>query len=239
MASKGIHMSKRSAIDNGSAGSSKKCFHCGLRNFALATRCVRCRYDVWEPLPGSEKKQRRAANPRRVGPLRAGVLISTAALLLGFAFLYIRQDATPAPEAVSQVVAEQPVSHDTEETSQVASQEDRQSPEAAKHVLGEMERFQLASESSMSYDQYDRSLTKLKADLNNTLPSFVEHGPGDETFRQEVDAAVREYTAAGKWWKTVEMNSSVLTDADRTERLIANWTSAKTHLDNAEQVLPR
>ncbi len=82
-------------------------------------------------------------------------------------------------------------------------------------------------------------LALLKADLDNTLPSFVDHEPDDESFRVEVHAAIRDYTAAGNWWKTAIRNSSVFTDADRTERLVASWSSARAHIETAEQMLVR
>src|SRR5260370_8412930 len=81
----------------------------------------------------------------------------------------------------------------------------------------------------MSYEEYDDMLTRLKADLNDTLPTFVRHNASDEAFRQEVAAALRDYTAAGSWWKTTIKNSSVLNDADRNERLQADWSSAQPH----------
>jgi len=89
----------------------------------------------------------------------------------------------------------------------------------------------------MSYEEYDEMLNRLRSDLNSKLPSFVDHNPGDETFRKEVEGAIRDYTAAQNWWKTVMRNSSVLSDADRTERIIPSWTSAKAHIENAEQAL--
>jgi hypothetical protein len=55
--------------------------------------------------------------------------------------------------------------------------------------------------------------------LNNTLPEFVGHSAGDESFRQEIDAAVRDYFAARSWWKIMIDNSSVFNEADRNERL--------------------
>ena len=89
----------------------------------------------------------------------------------------------------------------------------------------------------MSYDQYNEMLTNLNAELNNTLPTFVRHDPSDERFRQEVAGAVRDYAAAGNWWKTTIKNSSVLSEADRTARLQVEWGSAQKHLDNAEKLL--
>ncbi len=63
------------------------------------------------------------------------------------------------------------------------------------------------------------------------------HSPSDESFRQEIAGALRDYTAAGNWWKTTIRNSSVLKDADRTARLQVEWASAQMHLDNAQKLL--
>lgn len=233
-------MSQKPAIVNHAAESSKKCFHCGLRNFAGQTRCASCKHDLSLPLTEPENNQQVPDNSGEFGRLKVSVvLIFAAVLLLGLVLLYIRKDSQGTPGAVSEAGVAQPATQQAEQPGQVIAQENPQSREAAKHVLAGLKRFQGATESSMSYQEYDGMLTRLKADLNNTLPSFVDHNPGDETFRREVDAAIRDYTAAGNWWKTTIRNSSVFTDADRTERLIPNWTSAKTHLDNAEQMLVR
>jgi hypothetical protein len=129
----------------------------------------------------------------------------------------------------------------SEQPAQNATVEDAQSEEPAKQVLAGLrhfqEHFQDTPKSSMTYEEYDQMLTHLKADLNDTLPTFVRHSPSDERFRTEVAAALRDYTAAGDWWKTTIRNSKVLNDADRTTRLQAEWGSAQTHLDNAEKLL--
>lgn len=232
-------MYQKLAIAIPAAEQSKKCFHCGLTNLGAKTRCVRCGYDVWTPLTGSKNNQQTSDYPGEFGRLKASVLIVVAVLLLGMAFLYINQDAQATSGALSEAAIAKPEMQQTVVPEQIIAQEDLQSREASKHVLAGLELFQRATEHNMTFEEYDRSLARLKADLNKTLPTFVDHKPEDETFRREVDAAVRDYTAAGSWWKTAERNSAVLTDADRTERLVANWTSAKTHLDKAEQVLAR
>jgi hypothetical protein len=89
------------------------------------------------------------------------------------------------------------------------------------------------------YAEYDEMLTQLKADLNNTLPEFVGHSVGGETFRQEIDAAVRDYAAARSWWRTPIDNSRVFNESDKNERLQVDWTSAKTDLENAAKALDR
>ncbi len=91
----------------------------------------------------------------------------------------------------------------------------------------------------MDFKEYQKNLDSLRSDLNKTLPSFVRHLPSDETFRQEVDSALRDYTAAENWWKTTITNNSVFSEADRKERTQKNFESARTHLENAEKLLGR
>ena len=232
-------MSQKLAIVNHAAESSKKCFHCGLRNYAHQARCTRCKYDVWLPLTEPKNNRHVFDNLRQFGRLKVGALICAAVLVSGLALLYITKDPKGTTGTISQAVVAHPTIPEADQPILVTAQEYPQSQLAAKQVIAGLRKFQGAIESSMSYDDYDETLTQLKADLNKTLPSFVDHKPGDEFFRREVEAAVRDYSAAGSWWKTVELNGGVLTDADRTERLIGNWTSAKTHLDNAEQMLGR
>jgi hypothetical protein len=117
--------------------------------------------------------------------------------------------------------------------------EDEQSEEAATQVLGKIKSFGYSADGSGDYQEYNHRLALLKADLNQTLPNFVRHTPNDDMFRQEVEAAVRDYSAAGSWWKTIISNSSVLPNADKDERLQALWESANTHLKNAEKALGR
>jgi hypothetical protein len=229
---------QKPAIVNDAAESSKKCFHCGLRNYTHQARCTRCRYDVWVPLSEPKNDGHVSENPRKFGRLKVGVLIATV-VLSGLVLLYIREDPKGTPVAIRQTVVRPQATQEEEQPSLVPAPEHPQSELAAKQVLAGLKQFQSATENVMSYDEYDETLTRLKANLNKTLPSFIDHKPGDEFFRREVTAAVRDYTAAGSWWKTVDRNGAVLTDADRMERLIVNWTSAKMHIDNAEQMLGR
>lgn len=191
------------------------------------------------PLVEPEKTTHVSDAPRQFGRLKVAVLIGAAVLISGLAFLYLREDPKRTEGTVSQAVVTPRANPEAEQPVQDTAQEYPQSLLAAKQVLAGLRQFQGATESIKNYDDYDESLTQLKADLNKMLPSFVDHKPGDEFFRREVDAAMRDYTAAGSWWKTVERNGGVLSDADRTERLVASWASAKTHLDNAEQMLGR
>lgn len=170
----------------------------------------------------------------------AGVLAAVAVVLLGLVWFYMRQDPQGTPGVGGEVaVAQTPVTSDAEHSAQNAVEQNAQSEAAATQVLAELKRFQDAAENGTEYDAYDKKLNSLKADLNNTLPSFVRQNPSDEIFRQEVAAALHEYTAAGNWWKTTIANSSVFTEADRNERTQRNWSSARTHLTNAEKALVR
>lgn len=164
--------------------------------------------------------------------LAVAVAISLALLLF-----YFRQAPQVTQAAPNDTGVAQPAAPQSEAPVQDLAQTNRQSEEAAKRVLEGLKRFQGATESSMSYDEYDEMLTRLKTDLNDALPTFVRHSPSDEAFRQEVAAALRDYTAAQNWWKTCVRNSSVLSDADRTARLQVEWGSAQTHLDNARKLL--
>ena len=209
-------------------------------NFADKTRCARCNDDLVLPLGEPETIQHLSESSDDFGRLKGGVIvIFVAVLLVGLIWLYVRKDSAATPELISETTVVQPTTQQAEQLGQVTTPAEPQSREAAKHVLAGLSRFQAATHPNMSYEEYDEMLSKLKADLNSTLPSFVDHKPEDETFRREVEAAIRDYTAARNWWKTTITNSSVLTDADRTERIIPNWTSAKGHLETAEQVLGR
>jgi len=169
-------------------------------------------------------------------------LAVAVAILLVLLLFYFRQNPQTTQAATQAApnetgVAQPPPPPQSEAPVQDLAQTNRQSEEAAKRVLAGIKRFQGATESSMSYEEYDDMLTRLKADLHDTLPTFVRHNPSDEAFRQEVAAALRDYTAAGDWWKTTIRNSSVLNDADRDERVQPSWRSAQTHLDNAQKLL--
>jgi hypothetical protein len=152
---------------------------------------------------------------------------------------YMRQGPQPAPEALNQSVVTQPAILQPQAEAKESLQQNQQSTEAASKVLANLKHFQEATENDLSYDEYEQMLNQLNSDLNNTLPAFVGFSPGDETFRQEAAAAVREYVAARNWWKTTIKFSSVLTDAERDEDLKAYWARAKTHLENAEKAMVR
>jgi hypothetical protein len=232
-------MSQKSAIVKQAAESSKKCFHCGLMNFARQARCARCRYDVWVELDEPKKARHLSDYYPALSRSKVGAMICATVLLSGLGLLYLKQDAQGTPVTVSEARVAHSPTQPAEQPGPVIAPENPQSKEAARHVLAGLKHFHGEKESSRSYEEYDEMLTRLKVDLNNTLPSFVDQNTAAQSFRLDVAAAIQDYTAAGNWWKTTIRNSSVFTDADRTERVVANWTSAKTHLDNAEQMLVR
>ncbi len=163
-------------------------------------------------------------------------MVFVAVLLGGLFWLYILKDQQATPEPVAETAVVQPAPEPAQQQ-EATAQANPESREAAKQVLAGLKRFEGATNPGMSYEEYDEMLARLRSELDSKLPSFVDHNPGDETFRKEVEGAIRDYTAAQNWWKTVIRNSSVLSDADRTERLVPNWTSAKAHIENADQAL--
>lgn len=236
-------MFQKAATINHATDSSKKCFHCGLRNFADTNQCKRCKSDLSLPLNVAKNDKQMRGNSGELGRSTfsfAWILAALVVVLLGLVLFYMRQGSHGTPEVGGEaVVAQTPVTPDAEQPGQNAVEQNSQSEAAATQIVGELKRFQDATESGMDYNEYDNKLNSLKTDLNNTLPSFVRHNPSDEILRQEVAAALRDYTAAGNWWKTTITNSSVFTEADRNERTQRNWESARTHLTNAEKTLVR
>lgn len=235
---------KKTATINDTAESSKKCSQCGLRNFADRKKCKRCKTDLSSPLNVTKEDSAIQSSSAELGRSTfslAWILAALVVVLLGLFVLYMRQgpQATAAEASSDTGVTQNADTPDAEQPSENAVEKNAQSEAAATQILVELKRFQDATERGMGYDEYDKKLNSLKTDLNTTLPSFVRHDPSDELFRQEVAAALREYTAAGNWWKTSITNSSVFTDADRNERTQKNWASARTHLTNAEKMLVR
>jgi len=226
---------------------SRKCSECGLRNFIDAKVCRRCEADLSRRSAGAKKIKQQvqveAIEPRQSKAGRVVILVGALAILSGLVMFYGRQAPQLIEPVAGKVDIEQSAQPSEGEPVQDAATEEAKSEESAKHVLAGLRHFQEhfhdTPKSSMSYEEYDQMLTNLKSDLNNTLPTFVRHDQSDERFRKEVAAALRDYTAAGNWWKTTIRNSKVFSDADRTTRLQVEWGSAQTHLDNAEkQLLP-
>jgi hypothetical protein len=171
----------------------------------------------------------------------AWILAALVVLLVGLVVFNMRQGPQGTPEVGGEaVVAQTSVTSEAPQPGPNAAEQNSQSEAAATQIVAELKRFQAITESGgMDYNEYVKRLNSLKTDLNNTLPSFVSQNPSGETFRQEVTAALRDYTAAQNWWKTTITNSSVFTEADRNERTQRNFQSARTHLTNAEKTLVR
>jgi uncharacterized protein (TIGR02588 family) len=170
----------------------------------------------------------------------AVILIAVLVVLSALVFVLTRQ----RPPAASVVAAEASIAQDAHTAASALAvqpivEQGPQSEAAAVKVLADLKHFQAAVESDIDYNTYEKKLNGLKSSLNETLPSFVRHEASDETFREEVAAAVREYTAAGNWWKTTITNSTVFTETDRHERTQKNFESARMHLTNAEKMLIR
>jgi ribosomal protein L40E len=239
---KGIVFQKTATI-NHATESSKKCLHCGLRNFAETSQCRRCKSDFSLPLNVAKNDNQMRSNSGELGRSTfsfAWILAAVAVVFLGLVLFYMRGGPQGTPELKSEAaVAPTATTPDAEQPGEKAVEQNSQSEAAATEIVAELKRFHDATDSVKDYNEYDKKLNSLKTDLNKTLPSFVRHDPSDEIFRQEVAAALREYTAAGNWWKTSITNSSVFTEADRNERTQKNWASARMHLTTAEKALVR
>lgn len=234
-------MSQKAASINHATGSSKKCFHCGLRNFPDKNRCQRCNSDLSPPVQMARRDQQMRDISAELHRSTFRFAWIFAALLVGsVVFIYMRQDPRGTPEVRSEaVVGETATPSNAEQPGQTSVEEESQSQAAATQIVTDLKLFQQLAESGMDYNDYARKLESLKANLNGALPSFVGHRPSDETFREEVSAMLRDYTAAGNWWKTTLTNSAVFTEADRDERTRSNFESARTHLANVEKTLTR
>ena len=235
-------MLQKAAKTNPAPESSKKCPQCGLRNFANRNRCKRCKSDLSlalnvtrddNDIPDSDELGRSTFSI-------AWILAALVVVLLGLVVFYMRHGSQGTTEVGSEAaVVETPVASDQKQPGTNVVETNSQSEAAATQIIAELKRFQDATERGMEYSEYDKQLSSLKTDLDSTLPSFVRHDSSDESFRQEVAAALRDYTAAQNWWKTTTRNSSVLTEADRNERTQRNFESARTHITNAEKTLVR
>ncbi|HMJ26538.1 MAG TPA: hypothetical protein VK475_11940 [Pyrinomonadaceae bacterium] len=166
------------------------------------------------------------------------VILATALVLLsGVVLFYVRQDLQAAPDAASEVSAVPPVTADAENAAPNSADDEAGTHESAKQVMARLKRFQMTAQPNMRYEDYDQMLNQLESDLNSVLPNMSSRKPSDQSLRQEIEGALRDYTAARNWWKTTIRNSAVLHDNDRVERLKVEWASAQTHLDNAEKLL--
>lgn len=230
-------MSQKAAIVDHPSASSKKCSQCGLRNFANTDRCRRCKSDLALSLTAATSNEQMPDNSNELGRSRVTLVVICSAglaLLLCLVFFYMKQDPPPTPEAVTETVVAEAAVPPAEQPQKDPAQQNPHSEEAARDVLAELKLFQGATESSMGYDKYEEMLNHLQGVVDNALPAFAL---SDRSFALEVEGAVRDYTAAGRWWKTTIRNSSTLSDADRVERTQPLWNSARTHVDNAEKIL--
>jgi len=132
---------------------------------------------------------------------------------------YFRQDPQGTQAALSDTAVVQPTP--SEQPAQDVAPMDTQSQESAKQIC-HIKRFQTRPKGNMSYEEYDEMLTSLKADLNSTLPTFVRHAPNDESFRQEVAGALRDYTAA-------QVGGRRLLGIARCLRMLTELTGSKSN----------
>ena len=233
---------KETASINNASDSSKKCPGCGLRNFAGANKCKRCKSDLSAPLKVTKNEKRVPSDTVESDRSSYSFVWIGAVLVvvsLGLVFFYMKQGPQETPEPGSEaVVAQASAAPDAEQPVQSAAEQNAQSEAVAKQIVTNLKHFQDATETT-DFKEYQKKLDSLRSDLNNTLPSFVRHLPSDETFRQEVNSALRDYTAAENWWKTTITNNTVFTEADRKVRTQKNFESAQAHLANAEKSLGR
>ena len=233
---------KETASINNASDSSKKCPGCGLRNFAGANKCKRCKSDLSAPFKVTKNEKRVPADSAESERSSYSFVWIGAVLVvvsLGLVFFYMKQGPQETPEPGSEaVVAQTSAAPDAEQPVQSAAEQNSQSEAVAKQIVTNLKHFQDATE-NMDFKEYQKNLDSLRSDLNKTLPSFVRHLPSDETFRQEVDSALRDYTAAENWWKTTIRDNTVFTETDRKERTQVNFESARAHLENAEKSLGR
>jgi hypothetical protein len=229
---------KEAATINNPAKSSKKCFQCGLKNFAARDKCSRCKASLSKPVAVAKKATTvgEEVESNRSKFSFALVLSLLVVAFAGLLFFYMR----PGPQGRSEVAEAALTSADKPDTRgprEIAEEQDSQSEAAGTEILIHLKRFQNGTESGMDYDEYIRKLNSLKTELNDALSSFVRHKPNDETFRREVEGVIQDNTAAAQWWKTTITNNGVFTEADRNERTQRNWASARAHLTNAEKML--
>ncbi len=221
---------------NKASNSSAKCLHCGLVNFADAQSCKRCQSD----LSVRHNKQIRVSQRTGEGARRSPVALIMVAVIVvcsALAFSFLRQKPTNAEVVLSEPLLAEATGQET--APEMTLEQEAASRAAPHNVVAALRNFQDLAEGETSYEMYESRLNNLKAELNHELPSFVFHHASDETFRLEVAATVREYTAAANWWKTTIRNNSVLTEADRKERTQGNFDSARSHLANAVNSMAR
>ena len=236
-------MNHKPAIANGATAVTNKCVRCGHRNFSNRELSAYYGSGLFMPLTVARTKPGRRHISGEIGSLKVGlacILAAMLALILGLVLFHTKEIPQESAEPISAANSEPPATSHAEQAAPDAPVGNGpQSEEAAKQVLSELKGFEGIAQGKMDYDEYDQKLNNLKADVNKALPAFVRHTPSDETFRQEIASAIRDYTAAGNWWKTTIRNSSLFNEADRNEYLQPKWASAQSHIDTADKILLR
>ena len=232
-------MSQRSATVDHSTTTSRKCIQCGLINFADVDQCKRCKSDLSQKSTGVESNERLSDTPTQSGRLKVSFVVlcgAGLALTLCLVFFFTKQAAATKPATAMETQMAEAVTPHTLPVTESPAPQTRRSEDATREVLDELKAFQSVAGSTMSYEEYDQKLTELKVLADEASASF---GPADHTFGVEVEAAILDYTAAGKWWLTTIRNNKVFSEADRNEKTQAKWDSAKIHVENAEKALIR
>ncbi len=229
-------MLKKSANYFKATNSSIKCPHCELINFADSIECRRCQLD----LSGrSSETSARRLRAKEVGRRTFGFgwIFVGATVIAVLIVLYLNQTPTEVTTVVSESMAARTTVQ--EPAPMFTVEQEAASQEAVTKIVKKVKSFQDSAEGRESYEEFESSLNKLKSDLNDELLSFVRQLDGDQTFRVEVEATIREYTAAASWWKTTITYNDVFDEADRKERTQKNFESARTHFTNAVNALAR
>src|SRR5882724_4742088 len=100
-------MVQKAATINNATDSSKKCFHCGLTNFAETNRCKRCKSDLSLPLKATKNDIQMPGRSAEVGQSSFSftwILTALVVVLLGLVFFYMRQGPKGAPEVRPEAV---------------------------------------------------------------------------------------------------------------------------------------
>ena len=232
-------MSQEIATIPRAAGPSIKCLSCGLANFADAKECRRCKANPTQPpIDAKDVKLLDEVSEMSSGSKfkYAWVLVLIAAGLLIAGLLYMWQ-SSPDPQTDPVQAAAAPPAPVSDQPAVDIAKENSRNHEVAMAILAETKRFQSAVESEMTFEEYEQKLNSLRTELNSKLPEFSRHEESDETFRKEINGALREYEAAANWWKTTIRYNEAINDEGRKERTQGNWTKAREHLSTAEKML--
>ncbi len=231
-------MSQETATINRVAGPSIKCLTCGLANFADSKECRRCKADPSKPVEAITEPVTRDNSEPTVSAKSsyAWIISAVAGLVLILGIVYMWQSSPPPGNEAAQAASAPPAAASGQPAVDLAKENER-NQEVATEILTEAKRFQAAAEGEMTFEQYEQKLKNLRVELNNKLPNFSQHEPSDETFRKEIEGALRDYDAAANWWKTTITYKEAIDEAGRRERTQQIWASARVHLDTAEKML--